>query len=51
MATWMSGLDAHIAPDLGRSALVIIDTQADFVDGGACPIPGTTPILPNIARS
>ncbi|HEV7452704.1 MAG TPA: isochorismatase family cysteine hydrolase [Pseudonocardiaceae bacterium] len=50
MAAWTSGLDAHIAPDLGRSALVIIDTQVDFVDGGACPIPGTTQILPNIAH-
>jgi nicotinamidase-related amidase len=46
----MSGLDAHIAPDLGRSALVVIDTQVDFIDGGTSPIPGTTQILPNIAR-
>ncbi|MGH3815315.1 MAG: cysteine hydrolase family protein [Pseudonocardiaceae bacterium] len=50
MTTWTSGLDAHIAPDLGRSALVVIDTQVDFVDGGANPIPGTTQILPNIAH-
>ncbi len=50
MTTWTSGLDAHIAPDVGRSALVVIDTQVDFIDGGASPIPGTTQILPNIAH-
>lgn len=27
--------------------LVVIDTQVDFVDGGAWSIPGTTQILPN----
>ncbi len=31
------------------SALLIIDTQADFVDGGASPISGTTAILPALA--
>ncbi|HVE96140.1 MAG TPA: isochorismatase family cysteine hydrolase [Pseudonocardiaceae bacterium] len=50
MTTWTNSLDAHIAPDLGRSALIVIDTQVDFIDGGAWPIPGTTQILPNIAR-
>src|ERR671916_1929754 len=50
VTTWVSGLDVHIAPDVDRSVLVVIDTQVDFVDGGACPIPGTTQILPNIAR-
>src|SRR6185312_2987757 len=42
MATnWTAGLDPHIAPDLPHSALVVIDTQIDFVDGGASPIAGT----------
>lgn len=50
MTAWVSGLDAYIAPDLSRSALVVIDTQVDFIDGGAWPIPGTTQILPNIVR-
>lgn len=50
VTTWVGGLDTHIAPDLSRSALLVIDTQVDFIDGGACPIPGTTQILPNIAR-
>lgn len=28
----------------------MIDTQVDFVDGGASPIPGTTAVLPAITR-
>lgn len=32
-----------------RSALLVIDTQIDFADGSAAPIPGTTQALPNIA--
>lgn len=47
---WMEGLDRHIVPDLARSALVVIDTQVDFVDGGASPILGTTEVLPAIGR-
>ena len=43
-------LDPHIAPEIDRSVLVVIDTQVDFVDGGASPIPGTTEVLPAIAR-
>jgi nicotinamidase-related amidase len=50
MSNWTSDLDAYIAPDPRRSALVLIDTQVDFLDGGASPIPGTTQILPNIER-
>lgn len=42
--------DLYIAPQLGRSALLVIDTQVDFVDGGAFPIPGTTQVLPAITR-
>jgi nicotinamidase-related amidase len=41
-------LDRHIAPDLRRSALVVIDTQNDFVDGGSNAIHGTTQVLPEI---
>ncbi|WP_191282247.1 cysteine hydrolase family protein [Pseudolysinimonas yzui] len=48
MSTW-TDVDPHIAPELGRSALVVIDTQRDFVDGGASPVPGTTQVLPAIA--
>lgn len=43
-------LDPHVTPQLARSALLVIDTQADFVDDGAFPIPGTTQVLPAITR-
>jgi nicotinamidase-related amidase len=43
-------LDPHITPQLDRSALLVIDTQVDFVDGGAFPVPGTTQVLPAISR-
>lgn len=43
-------LDPHITPQLEHSALLVIDTQVDFVDGGVIPIPGTTQVLPAIAR-
>lgn len=42
--------DPHIAPELERAALVIIDTQVDFLDGGASPIAGTLQVLPAIRR-
>lgn len=43
-------LDRWTAPHLDRSALLVIDTQRDFVDGGASPIGGTTAVVPAIAR-
>ncbi len=43
-------LDPHITPQLAHSALLVIDTQVDFVNGGAFPIPGTTQVLPAITR-
>jgi nicotinamidase-related amidase len=49
MSNWTDDLDRHIAPDLARSALIVVDVQVDFVDGGACPIAGTTAVLPAIA--
>jgi hypothetical protein len=39
MAAWPTDLDPHITPELNRSALVVIDTQVEFLDGGASPIP------------
>jgi len=50
VVTWPGDLDPHTAPQLEKSALVVIDAQVDFVDGGASPIPGTTQILPAVAR-
>ena len=44
MTAFSSGVDQHIAPELASSALVVIDTQVDFVDGGASPIAGTTQV-------
>ena len=44
------GLDLHIAPELDRSALIVVDTQVDVLDGGTSPVPGTTQVLPAIAR-
>lgn len=41
--------DPHTRPELDRSALLVIDTQVDFLDGGASPIPGTSAVLPAIA--
>ncbi len=46
----MTALDPHLVPDLRQSAIVVIDTQNDFVDGGSSPIPGTTDLVPAIAR-
>ena len=50
MTAFSSGVDQHIAPELASSALVVIDTQVDLVDGGASPIAGTTQVLPAITR-
>jgi len=44
-----AAVDPHTAPELDRSALVVIDTQVDFVDGGASPIPGTSAVVPVVA--
>lgn len=49
MSNWTDDLDRHIAPDLAYSALIVVDMQVDFLDGGACPIEGTTAVLPAIA--
>jgi nicotinamidase-related amidase len=42
--------DPHITPQLRCSALLVIDTQVDFVDGGSFPIPGTSQVVPTITR-
>ncbi|MCW2696843.1 MAG: putative isochorismatase family protein [Modestobacter sp.] len=41
--------DPYTAPQLDRSALLVIDTQVDFVDGGASPIAGTSAVVPTVA--
>ena len=50
MANWLGEGDPYTRPELGSSALLVIDTQVDFVDGGAYPIAGTTEVLPAIDR-
>lgn len=49
VSDWTDSLDLYLAPDLAHSALIIIDTQVDFCDSGASPIPGSTAALPTIA--
>jgi Isochorismatase family len=50
ISNWTLGIDSYVAPEMARSALVVIDTQVDFVDGGSMPVEGTTAVLPNIVR-
>jgi nicotinamidase-related amidase len=40
----------YTAPHWDTSALVVIDMQADFADGGALPVPGTSAVTPQVAR-
>ncbi|MBO0832593.1 MAG: cysteine hydrolase [Actinobacteria bacterium] len=47
-ADWVH-LDPYVRPDLDRCALVTIDVQADFLPGGASPLPGTDQVLPAIS--
>ncbi|MFI5909701.1 cysteine hydrolase family protein [Dactylosporangium sp. NPDC051541] len=41
--------DPWTRPEWDRAALLTIDTQVDFVEGGASPIPGTAAVLPAVA--
>jgi nicotinamidase-related amidase len=45
---WAPGgpVDPHLTPRWDSSALLVIDTQVDFLDGGTSPIPGTSAVLP-----
>ncbi|GAA0516460.1 cysteine hydrolase [Paractinoplanes deccanensis] len=42
--------DPHLAPHWESAALITIDVQRDFLSDGAFGIPGTSEILPNLAR-
>jgi nicotinamidase-related amidase len=46
----VSAVDPLLAPEFGASALLVIDMQRDFAEGGASPIPGTAAVLPAVAR-
>jgi nicotinamidase-related amidase len=49
MGTRMSN-DTFTAPHFESSALLLIDTQVDFLDGGASPIADTSGRLPEMTR-
>lgn len=40
----------YLAPRFSSSALVLIDVQNDFLDGGASPVEGTTDVVPALER-
>ena len=44
----LSRLDPHIRPEIDRCALITIDTQVDFLEGGSSPLRGTGQVLPAI---
>jgi nicotinamidase-related amidase len=41
-------IDEYTRPDFKAAALVTIDVQQDFLDGGPCEVSGTTAVLPRI---
>ena len=43
-------MDTYTKPDFSSVALITIDTQCDTLDGQPLEIPGTSAILPNMAR-
>jgi nicotinamidase-related amidase len=45
----MDEVDPWLNPEWDRSALLVIDTQVDFVEGGASPIAGTQEVVPTVA--
>ncbi len=44
----MISSDEWTRPHVASSALLLIDVQKDFLDGGAMPVPGTTDVLPRL---
>lgn len=43
-------MDPYTRPSFESMALITIDTQVEFLDGQPFEIPGTTAVLPNMAR-
>lgn len=39
----------YTRPEWSRAALVVIDMQSEFMDGGALPVPGTSEIVERVA--
>ncbi|BDE59528.1 isochorismatase family protein [Rhodococcus hoagii] len=48
--TDLDAVDEHVRPHLDSSALLVIDVQNDFLDGGPLPVPGTTAVLPRLVE-
>lgn len=48
VATRDEGLDPFLAPHWGTSALLVIDTQVDFAEGGSTPVAGTRAVVPGL---
>ncbi|WP_426511722.1 cysteine hydrolase family protein [Dactylosporangium sp. McL0621] len=42
----MTATDPWTRPEWDRAALLTIDTQVDFIEGGASPVPGTAAVVP-----
>lgn len=40
----------YTTPHWASAALIVVDLQRDFLDDGAAPIPGTTAVVPKVAR-
>ena len=43
-------MDSWTEPHWGSSALVVIDVQVDFVEGGGMPVDGTRAVVPELRR-
>ncbi|MDG3009109.1 cysteine hydrolase [Rhodococcus sp. D2-41] len=48
MFSWTDVTDSYTVPQFDHSALVLIDVQRDFLDGGALPVAGTSERLPQM---
>ena len=48
-SNWDDALDPHLKPDLSRSALLVIDMQRDFSEGGSSAVAGTGAVTAAIA--
>ncbi|MEV4512647.1 isochorismatase family cysteine hydrolase [Dactylosporangium sp. NPDC049525] len=49
MSEDLAAADPWLRPQWDKAALLTIDTQVDFVEGGASPIPGTAAVVPAVA--
>jgi nicotinamidase-related amidase len=47
----MTSPDPYTAPHWDRAALLTIDVQVDTLDGGSIEVPGTSTVVPAIARA